>query len=434
MFFSSKAYKYIRSSNLLLLPSTSTLQKWIFGFTCKPGFCDTYLNLVGKTLQYSEEPFSNLGVICFDEMDILSSIQYHRGNKCVYGPAKKVQMVMVRGLVSPWKQVFYIEFNQNMTRDLFMQHVAMCEGFGIKIQAAVFDMGNHTFLSEFQILSGVNHTANPTDAERKIYFFPDTPHLLKLLRNHCLDKGFTLQDSDGSSVNLGKHEFEKLIMQDGKELKICPNLTYDLLNVRGSTRQRVRPAARLFSDTVSKGFLYHLGETHKIQSNFVLKVNNWFDVMNSRSEFSSSPHRAGFGINLEIQTSALHDMKKEVSEMRFSNNPSKLTKLPFQKGILISIESMLELYKELSRQGLRFILTSKLNQDCLENVFSKMRSLGTSHPGPADILTKMKLLLIGANVQGIVENPAVELEEETMITRSIATKVQIDYQVFILSH
>ena len=63
-----------------------------------------------------------------------------------------------------------------------------------------------------------------------------------------------------------------------------------------------------------------------------------------------------------------------------------------------------------------------------------MRSLGTSHPGPADILTKMKLLLIGANVQGIVENPAVELEEETMITRSIATKVQIDYQVFILSH
>ena len=425
--FSSRAYKYLRNSNLLLLPSKPTLQNWISGFVCKPGVSDIYLNLVGKTLQGSET-FARIAVISFDEMDILESIQYHTRNKCVYGPAKKVQMVMVRGLISKWKQVIYINFNQNMTKELFLQIVSKCEKVGIQIHAAAFDMGNHTFISQFKILQNVNFIPNPADPARSIFFFPDAPHLLKLIRNHCLDKGFTLPAGEGNTVSLGRDDFDKLIHQDGKEVKICPKLTADHINVTGSARQRVNTAAHLFSETTSKAFLYHFKDDFKIQSKFVLTVNNWFDTMNSCNKDSSSPCRSAFGVKLEKQTAALFEMKKAVEEMRFSNNVSKVTKIQFQKGILISISSMIGLYQQLQKQGVSYVLTRRLTQDCLENVFSKMRSLGNSHPGPADVLTKLKLLLVGVNAKNIVEKPVVEMigDGEQFLTRKIAFSVNED--------
>jgi len=64
----------------------------------------------------------------------------------------------------------------------------------------------------------------------------------------------------------------------------------------------------------------------------------------------------------------------------------------------------------------------------LENVFSKMRSLGNSHPGPADVLTKLKLLLVGVNAKNIVEKPVVEMigDGEQFLTRKIAFSVNED--------
>ena len=82
---------------------------------------------------------------------------------------------------------------------------------------------------QFRILDGTNKIKNPCDASRSVYFFPDAPYLLKLLRNHCLDKGYSFPDGSGNNVTLGKEDFEKLLMQDGKELKMCPKLTADLI-------------------------------------------------------------------------------------------------------------------------------------------------------------------------------------------------------------
>jgi len=98
--------------------------------------------------------------------------------------------------------------------------------------------------------------------------------------------------------------------------------------------------------------------------------------------------------------------------MRFANNTAKTAKLPFQKGILLSINSLLGLFKDLQKEGVDYLLTKNLNQDCLENFFSLLRSFGTSHPGPVDVMHKIKLILVGANPKNAlsVSNPSVEME------------------------
>ena len=54
---------------------------------------------------------------------------------------------------------------------------------------------------------------------------------------------------------------------------------------------------------------------------------------------------------------------------------------PVQAGIKLSTTSVLDLHGNLmSSSETRFLLTSRLNQDALENVFSQVRGKGDSHP------------------------------------------------------
>ena len=88
-------------------------------------------------------------------------------------------------------------------------------------------------------------------------------------------------------------------------------------------------------------------------------------------------------------------MKKLVENMRFCDNMEKKTKKPFQKGILISIQSTMSLFKELKNEGVDFLHTAKLNQDCLENFFSRLRGVGgnNNHPAPVEAMDRVRILL-----------------------------------------
>ena len=77
-------------------------------------------------------------------------------------------------------------------------------------------------------------------------------------------------------------------------------------------------------------------------------------------------------------------MNDLVSNMYFLNEKGKLTRKPFQSGIIVSIRSTVAIYKILEEGNVQYVLTTRLNQDCLENVFSLLRFLGGhgTHPTP----------------------------------------------------
>ena len=60
------------------------------------------------------------------------------------------------------------------------------------------------------------------------------------------------------------------------------------------------------------------------------------------------------------------------------------------------------------------MLTSRLNQDCIENLFSQVRALGgnKTHPTSVDFINRIRSISLCKNVNSIVENSSVELASE----------------------
>lgn len=70
----------------------------------------------------------------------------------------------------------------------------------------------------------------------------------------------------------------------------------------------------------------------------------------------------------------------------------------FQKGIVLLSLSLMGLYKMLNEMyGLEYILTRKLNHDCLQNLFGYIRQMqGTyDHPNTINFKYCLRSLLVG---------------------------------------
>ena len=79
----------------------------------------------------------------------------------------------------------------------------------------------------FKVFKGAYYFLHPINKDRKIYIFPDTPHLIKRFRVHILEKGVKF-DFEGETCFLTKADFERLLKQDGAdgELRRLHKLKY----------------------------------------------------------------------------------------------------------------------------------------------------------------------------------------------------------------
>ncbi|KAK9738038.1 Transposase protein [Popillia japonica] len=196
---------------------------------------------------------------------------------------------------------------------------------GFIVVAVVSDMGTKNMKLWAQVNIGHDKECfieHPGNNELKIFVFADVPHLLKLVRNHFvphllklvrnhfLDQGFYI---DGKSIT--KDSIQKLLEVANSELTICPKINSSHLELTGPQRQRVRPAAQLLSRTVAKALEY-CGTNNMLPatnwrdtSNFILMINDWFDVHNSTSKFcGNNPTKNAFGIDLDNQEKILDNI------------------------------------------------------------------------------------------------------------------------------
>lgn len=372
---SPRAYTYLRGNSILPLPSKASIESYLNKFIVKPGVQTEFLNMISANLKHGDLHEKQC-IIVLDEMEVKKKYEYDRRSKQVFKPHKKVQVVLVRGLLKSWKQVIYLGFDTNMTKALLTELILLCENQGAVVRAVGFDMGNHGLIKELGVLKNENFKfTHPTDSSRVIYTICDVPHLVKLFRNHCLDEGFIFNYGTEEEFTLGKEDFQLLLRNDGADLKLCPKLSSIHINVHGSARQRVRLATQIFSKTVSKAMEFQFGELYQPQCKVVSTVDNWFDTLNSRVKFTTKPLSCGYGVNLEEQEEALDEMDLLIQNMRFANNPESRTKKPFQKGILVSNKAIRALFQDLKGdlENFEYLLTARCNQDVLENFFSRLR-------------------------------------------------------------
>ena len=100
--------------------------------------------------------------------------------------------------------------------------------------------------------------------------------------------------------------------------------------------------------------------------------------MNSRTKYSQNALSCALGgVNTEDQLNILDNMADFLKKFRVLHSTTgkiRTAKLPWEHGMLCSIKATKALYEDLVVKGpFEFLMTAKLNQDCLENLFSRIR-------------------------------------------------------------
>ena len=207
-----------------------------------------------------------------------------------------VKCLLIRGMVSPWKQVVYYDFDTRVDKELLDFLIKTVEATHANVRGIVCDMGNQSLLSEIGVYSEEGHFfRNPVNSERKVVVYPYVPHCIKNLKNHSLDYGMLYMQEDNADTYLGKTDFVHLLKTDADTLKFCPKLTIEHIEVKGSNRQRVFLATQLLSESVGKACSHLLGYFYQSKGKVILTIDKWFDVMNSRRKFESKEARCGLG-------------------------------------------------------------------------------------------------------------------------------------------
>ncbi len=347
-------------------------------------------------------------VFSFDEMSIQKAVKFDQKEEKVYGPHGNVQVGMVRGVFSNFKQPIFYDFDREVDARLVHDVIAKLQKIGVDIVSIVSDMGtkNVKLWNELGVTKEKPYFSSRNGGT--ISVFADIPHLLKLLRNHFLDQGYILP----SGKKFVKEDLLFLVEKDSAEFQLCHKVKPLHFLCKGSQRQRVMLAAQLFSRSVASALRLLYPEKEE-EAQFVELVNDCFDVFNSRLQQGVKQLDWGFGMKMDSQVSVLHRAKKMITELRAIGKKSLL---PWQKGWLMDIEALLHVFKNLQEKySAKFLLTARLNQDCLENFFSQIRYTSGSpdaRPGPVDFKQRFRNLVLGSSASIIVHSAPVFFENE----------------------
>jgi len=405
---SPKGYCYLRTKLHYPLPSLASLREWALKkFRIEEGFLTDVLTVMrekGKELSSLEK----LAVLSFDEMIVSSEINFDAKLEKLVGPYGKVQVMMVRGLFSNWKQPIYYKFDQPMNKCILLESITRLYSAGYQVIAIVSDIDNRGVWTELDI-SPYKYNKyffhHPVNEEEKIFVFADVPHLLKLLRNWLFDDGLLL----GNSKELFTREIFQTLVDNVDSLHVAHRITQQLLDVRGSQRESIKSAARIWSHTTAKAIQW-AGEQGLLKtseyerfSEFVSTVNKWFDVHNSKLRYGSHPGVNGYGQNLETQESILLLMTLYTENIRVG---SRKALMPFQKGILVSNRSLRALFQYLQIKypvDCQYIITRRLQLDVLENFFTYLRSMDTfkDHLSALDFKYRLRWYILGNHSQAV---------------------------------
>ncbi|KAG5874240.1 hypothetical protein JTB14_030468 [Gonioctena quinquepunctata] len=304
-------------------------------------------------------------VLSYDEMKVRNIFEYHKKSNEIIGPHDYVQVLIARSSFGNCKQPVHEGFDKNMSKKSLYEIISALYDISFDVVAVVSDCGpsNQNTPKELNVSFTRNYLKHPGN-NNKIFRFLDAPHLLKLIRNWLLKTGFLLS----SEKKVHKNILEDLISRTADtEVSSIFKLSEKHLSKR-TEKQNVTLASQLLSHSTATAIKrYNTEESNNLEY-FIQFVNDWFDTMNLRNLKESQDFKKPYQAHKE------------------------------QKAILLSIRSLKELSEEMEkRNGINFILTSKLNRNAVENLFGQLRSRGglDYHPTPMNLLYRLRMVVLG---------------------------------------
>ena len=395
---SPSAYRFMRRT--FRLPTERTLQKYISGFNVTTGFdCDYILALQkrAESLSLKERHV----VETFDGMSLRSSLKYFEHDDCIVGfedtcgfcepstvASKHVLQFMVRGISTRWKQPvghFFIgnSVQASVLGKMLKALISKLESLGLIVAAIVCDQeaSHRSCLTSLKVT-----TENPflqSDNGNTIFVMHDPPHLMKNVRNNLLTYDFVIH---GETVSF--KYIEKLYdLESWNVLRFVPKLTKGHIELTNFKKMNVKLATQILSHSVACGLrsymkLKQMSSEAEPTAAFVARMNQLFDIMNSNSPTAKNKWQRPLSVKTVEQFQELADATMWIKEWKFKSRKTGVVTvdLPFKQGLLMTINALMAVSRYLiDVQGFRFVLTSRFNQDVVENWFSCVRGKGRNN-------------------------------------------------------
>ena len=396
-FYSPRAYNFVRK--YLSLPHPATLRSWSTNIDCEPGFLKAPQKYISDLVNDNQGDC----VIIIDEMSIKKQTCWDpKNDKFVgnvdYGSfqgedvdniATNALVVMVAGLKKPWSVplAYFLtdKLNANVLCQLITESIEILTEVGANVHAIVFDGAPKNISMAEKLGCNVKKLEyffpHPSELGTKIYIIFDICHMVKLARNAFSDmKIFCTPSGEYISwdyvVSLHRAQ-QKDVLHLGNKLK-SKHVKWQ------NYKMKVSVAAQTFSHSVSAAitFLRKLKlkdfQNSKATSDFILLMNNRFDMLNSKSKFGKNSKRPISNENVFDIEASLNDSVQFLRSLKDTGgNP--LVKGPrqtFITGFSISVLSIIAIRKNLLQRlnsPFEYILTYRFSQDTLECFFSKIR-------------------------------------------------------------
>ncbi|KAF4519968.1 hypothetical protein B566_EDAN005468, partial [Ephemera danica] len=141
-------------------------------------------------------------------------------------------------------------------------------------------------------------------------------------------------------------------------LKLLPNVTERHFCITSFSKMKVRLAVQILSKS----------------------INDIFDCLNSRTLFDPNPLRRALS---ELNPKVEQKLRESIPWLSSLSTVNQKKTPPCISGLMLTIRSVLCLWREMKSIDCKsFLLTNRLNQDALENLFSILRQRSGSNNNP----------------------------------------------------
>ena len=148
--------------------------------------------------------------------------------------------------------MIYYSYDQPLNSSILLKVIKELYDAGYIVVAVTTDLGSSNQKTFKSLNVGIAkhekcYFTHPSKFDLKVFCFSDGPHLLKLLRNHYLESGFVINNTQFNTKVM-----ERMLSINNKDLKAMFKVTEAHIKVSGQSRQKVSTAAKLLSQTTAR--------------------------------------------------------------------------------------------------------------------------------------------------------------------------------------
>ena len=418
---SGKAYRLL--TKLFILPTKSSLRRYISKMPTLPGFSQGAINIIKSKLSEVNEQ-ERFVTLCMDEISLKTHLYYDiSADKIVgledYGSGYRTNKVatsglvfLVRSITGGWKQPLgYALVNGACPRDememLMKEAIDKLKGIGLTVVVVMSDMG-----SNFQSLAKhLNITPeNPwfIHNNQKYFVMFDPPHLMKCVRNNLMKYPFKF----GQYIATWK-DIENFYNQDKTlAIRTAPKLTEKHLHPNGFSKMKVKYATQVFSHTVAAAICTYvsmggLPPSASGTAQLLSQFDSIFDCVNSSTIHSTKKLKCALSDATPHQ-SFIKEAITFIMSLEVLDGANIVTgRIKCLQGWLVTLNAVLQIWEHLkSMHNFKFLLTRRLNTDPIENFFGAIRQQGgnSDNPTPVQFCRAFRKLFLNSFLESSTGN------------------------------